>query len=118
MERKTMERARARLAHWRHYEGARLYRALVGRPLYRGRRLLKQLFGYGLHTGGTDCDGMRWESFSYHWTAKACVEDLEHQYEWADGPMGGLIVNGWELRAYEAEYVPDTRDRYAEAMGY
>jgi hypothetical protein len=73
---------------------------------------------YGVISGGTDCDGMRYASASLHWTAAGAVAAREWAYEGAEGPCGAVIVSGTEAREWRRAYEPDTRDRFAEAMGY
>jgi len=69
-------------------------------------------------TWGVDCDGMHWTGFYFCWTRKAAQSWVDHTYHWADGPTWHDIVGGKEGRKAEAEHEPDTRDRFAEQMGY
>jgi len=106
---------------WRTYEiwSNILYRARYRSPVVRGcRELARLLKPWGEIGGGTDCDGMRYAGMSLHWTRAAAEAALEEGYDHAEGPYGGEVVTGREAREWEADYVPDTRDRFAEAMGY
>lgn len=71
---------------------------------------------------GTDCDGMRWDSVHRHWTKRAAREEIEHQSEWADGPIYCRVVFAWSkagnhLRRNGVGW-SDDRDRFAEDDGY
>ena len=90
----------------------------VWRFQYRWELRLKYRFGWGVVTSGTDCDGMRYCTFSYHWTLAAAQADADESYYHAEGPHRADVVTGWECRGYEIDHEPDTRDRFAESMGY
>ena len=103
---------------WRIREINQAVRLFIWRRFYRANEALKGRFGVALISGGTDCDGMRWANCRFFWTRRGAQADLDGACEWADGPMGGEIVPGREGVAWEANYVTDTRDRFAEAAGY
>ena len=97
-------------AHARHIASLLKYRVFL--------RAADRIKPWGIISGGTDCDGMRWASMSLCWTRKQAEEAAENPYEYADGPMTSTVVSGREARQWERDYEPDTRDRFAESMNY
>ncbi len=109
-----------RLAHARWLLGLRIANGWRYRWGPRGIEYrARQRFGsWAEISGGTDCDGMRYAGVSFHWCWRDAQAALDASYDNAEGPHGGQVVSGREGREWEAGYVPDTRDRYAERMGY
>ncbi len=106
---------------WRAHEGwsGIFYRARYHSPVVRScRALVRLLKPWGEIGGGTDCDGMRYAGMSLHWTRAAAEAAIEEGYNHAEGLYGAEVVTGREAREWEDSYVPDTRDRFAESMGY
>ncbi len=106
---------------WRTHETHRSARFCLRYrfPLTRAARLfVRSTMPYGAITGGTDCDGMRYAGSSLHWTRKAAQRAVDSAYDCAEGPCYGNVISGREAREFERNYEPDTRDRFAEQMGY
>ena len=106
---------------WRTHEIKEgiIFRAKYRSPVVRAcRALARSIKPWGVISGGTDCDGMRYAGMSLHWTRKAAELSAKDSYNGAEGPHGADVVTGREAREWEAGYEPDTRDRYAESMGY
>ena len=88
-------------------------------PVVRAcRALAHSLKPWGVISGGTDCDGMRYAGMSLHWTGKAAYLAAGESYDGAEGRHGARVTTGGEAREWEAAHEPDTRDRFAESMGY
>lgn len=104
---------------WRAHETwDRQVQSRIGRWHYHLIRRLQQSFGWACISGGSDCDGMRYAGVEYTWSRKQAEVARDAAYAGAEGPVGASIVRGSEGRTWEADYVPDTRDRFAERMGY
>ena len=69
-------------------------------------------------TNGTDCDGMRWSNCDWHWTRYSAHTALIDGDLYADGPWYGSVYSAKDGREFEANYLRDTRDRYAERAGF
>jgi len=82
------------------------------------RAIAYRLKPHGVISGGTDCDGMRYAGADLFWTYAAAQECADSVADWADGPCGASVVSGSEAREWEYHHRPDTRDRFAERMGY
>ena len=111
---------RARRIVWRFREEYRefpwrLRRTFVAKAI---RRIVRSLKPWGVISGGTDCDGMRYAGAGLYWTRGAADASAEQSYDHAEGPHGARVVKGAEAREFERSYEPDTRDRFAERMGY
>ena len=78
----------------------------------------KRRVGYAAISSWVDCDGMRGSTVDWCWTLTGAASALCDQYDAAEGPGGGGVYTAREGRQWEADYVPDTRDRYAEAAGF
>lgn len=108
---------------WRTYEIWRAFcnpveRVYSRQVLRRVDGVKRQLSRYAVISGGSDCDGMRYAGVEFCRTkvqAEACAEA---SYAYAEGPHAAHVVSGAEGREWQASYVPDTRDRFAERMGY
>ena len=108
---------------WRTYEIWRLFMNPVERVYWRqvlGRidKIRRRLSRYAVISGGTDCDGMRYAGVEFCRTKAQAVECADRSYDHAEGPHSAHIVSGAEGRDWQDSYVPDTRDRFAERMGY
>ncbi len=108
---------------WRTYEIWRLFMNPVERIYWRqvlGRidKIKRRLSRYAVISGGTDCDGMRYAGVEFCRTKAQAEECAEQSYYHAEGPHSAHIVSGAEGREWQDSYVPDTRDRFAERMGY
>ena len=82
------------------------------------RAVSYRLKPYGVISGGTDCDGMHYAGMALFWTRGAAEASAEASGEGAEGPFSAEVVSGSLARQWQAEFVPDTRDRFAEKMGY
>ncbi len=103
---------------WDAYETSSRVRQWFRTRKYRFNRTLDRIKPFACIGGGTDCDGMRYAGVSFHWTRRDASLAEEAFYSDAEGPCGAEIVSGREGREWQADYEPDTRDRYAESMNY
>lgn len=103
---------------YRTHEFLRNLSLTVWRPYYRLCRFITRYRPVALIMGGTDCDGMRWASCSYHYTRRGAEALADETYAWVDGPTSHEVLTSRQGRKWESEYEPDTRDRFAERMGY
>jgi hypothetical protein len=65
---------------------------------------------------------MRWDNVYRYWTRRAALAEIEHQADWADGPVYCRVVFAWSkdgrhLRRDGVGWA-DGIDRYAERAGY
>lgn len=106
---------------WRSHEitSKIFHNAYYYSPVLRAFRALAYAAKpWGVISGGTDCDGMRYAGADVFWTHAAADFAAEESYNSAEGPHGAEVVSGREAREFSRDHEPDTRDRFAESMGY